>query len=77
MGEFFGETPAPDDAVSRELVTDFETLSTDAQREVRDFVRFKKMLQEQERTDVNETREAPLVPDAEAEPEPTPEEEKP
>jgi len=49
MGEFFGETPAPEDAVSRELVTDFETLSTDAQREVRDFVRFKKMLQEQEK----------------------------
>jgi len=49
MGEFFGETPVPEDAVSRELVTDFETLSTDAQREVRDFVRFKKMLQEQEK----------------------------
>jgi len=76
VGEFFGETE-PDDAVSRELVTDFESLSSDARREVRDFVRFKKMLQEQERTDVNETREAPPVADAEAEPEPTPEEEKP
>lgn len=48
MGEFFGENDPHDAAVSRELVSDFETLSTDAQREVRDFVRFKKMLQEQE-----------------------------
>jgi transcriptional regulator with XRE-family HTH domain len=49
MGEFFGETAGPDETASRELVTDYEALSTDAQREVRDFVRFKKMLQEQEK----------------------------
>jgi len=51
MGEFFGETGISDDAAARELVTDFETLSSDAQREVRDFVRFKKMLQTQEKTE--------------------------
>jgi transcriptional regulator with XRE-family HTH domain len=48
MGEFFGETSPADEAAARELVTDFETLSADAQREVRDFVRFKKMQQDQE-----------------------------
>ena len=48
MGEFFGETAEPDAAVARELVADFEVLSSDAQKEVRDFVRFKKMQQEQE-----------------------------
>jgi transcriptional regulator with XRE-family HTH domain len=63
MGEFFGETTEPEDAASRELVSDFEGLSTDAQREVRDFVRFKKMLQEQEKSE-----------DAEAPPETEPEE---
>lgn len=48
MGEFFGETEDRDEA-ARELVNDFEVLSSEAQREVRDFVRFKKMLQEQEK----------------------------
>ncbi|MEO8430529.1 MAG: helix-turn-helix transcriptional regulator [Acidobacteriota bacterium] len=47
MGEFFGETGDQDEG-ARELVSDFEVLSADAQREVRDFVRFKKM-QEQEK----------------------------
>jgi transcriptional regulator with XRE-family HTH domain len=51
MGEFFGETEHPDEAASRELVTDFETLSPEARREVRDFVRFKKMLETPEKTD--------------------------
>ena len=51
MGEFFGETGQPDEAASRELVTDFATLSSEAQREVRDFVRFKKMLETSEKTD--------------------------
>ncbi len=49
MGEFFGETEAAAEAEARELVSDFETLSGEAQREVRDFVRFKKMLQQQEK----------------------------
>ena len=57
MGEFFGETGISDDAAARELVTDFETLSSDAQREVRDFVRFKKMLEE--------AREEPADPSGE------------
>jgi transcriptional regulator with XRE-family HTH domain len=48
MGEFFGETEAAAEAEARELVADFEALSSDAQREVRDFVRFKKMLQQQD-----------------------------
>lgn len=47
MGEFFGETGTADGSESRELVSDFEALSSEAQREVRDFVRFKKMQQEQ------------------------------
>jgi transcriptional regulator with XRE-family HTH domain len=51
MGEFFGETEQPDEAVSRELVTDFAALSSEAQREVKDFVRFKKMLETAEKTD--------------------------
>lgn len=59
MGEFFGEITEPDDAVSRELVTDFESLSSEAQREVRDFVRFKKMLQEQEKP----SEEGAVAPD--------------
>ncbi len=49
MGEFFGETQAAAEAEARELVSDFEALSADAQREVRDFVRFKKMLQQQDK----------------------------
>ena len=47
MGEFFGETEEPPSEDARALVTDFEHLSDEARREVRDFVRFKK-LQEQE-----------------------------
>jgi transcriptional regulator with XRE-family HTH domain len=47
MGEFFGETEQPVDPDARELVTDFKDLSEEAKREVRDFVRFKR-LQEQE-----------------------------
>jgi transcriptional regulator with XRE-family HTH domain len=47
MGEFFGETEQPVDPDARELVTDFQDLSEEARREVRDFVRFKR-LQEQE-----------------------------
>jgi transcriptional regulator with XRE-family HTH domain len=48
MGEFFGETTPPEAAATRELVTDFEELSSEAQREVRDFVRFKKLQQREE-----------------------------
>ena len=62
MGEFFGETSPADDAAARELVTDFETLSADAQREVRDFVRFKKMQQEQEAAPAHKEAEAPSAP---------------
>jgi transcriptional regulator with XRE-family HTH domain len=50
MGEFFGETEVPEAAAgSRGLVSDFQELSADAQREVRDFVRFKKLQQQEEK----------------------------
>jgi transcriptional regulator with XRE-family HTH domain len=75
MGEFFGETSPADEAAARELVTDFETLSADARREVRDFVRFKKMQQEQEaasaRTEAaapSAQSDAPLTPETEETP---------
>jgi transcriptional regulator with XRE-family HTH domain len=45
MGEFFGETEKPEDAEARALAGEFLELSSEAQREVRDFLRFK-MLQE-------------------------------
>jgi len=48
MGEFFGETEKAQDAEARELVGEFLELSSEAQREVRDFVRFKRL---QERPD--------------------------
>ena len=46
MGEFFGETEERSAEESRELVIDFEGLSQEAKREVREFVRFKKMQEE-------------------------------
>ena len=46
MAEFFGETESPTTPEARSLFADFQTLSEEAQREVRDFVLFKK-LQEQ------------------------------
>src|SRR5262244_789728 len=50
MGEFFGETEVvPETPAARELVTDFTALSEDAQREVRDFVRFKKLQEREEK----------------------------
>lgn len=42
MGEFFGETEDVHAAETRELVKEFQELSREAQREVRDFLRFKK-----------------------------------
>ena len=55
MGEFFGETEEPDAAGARELVSDFQELSADAQREVRDFVRFKKLQQQEDKAAPPET----------------------
>jgi transcriptional regulator with XRE-family HTH domain len=46
VGEFFGETEDPQAAETRDLVKEFQGLSSQAQREVRDFLLFKK-LQEQ------------------------------
>jgi transcriptional regulator with XRE-family HTH domain len=45
VGEFFGESEPPAEEETRELVTDFQGLPEDARREVREFVRFKKMQQ--------------------------------
>ena len=59
MGEFFGETePAAALPETRELVAEFTTLSEDAQREVRDFVRFKRHQEEQAVEPVQEKLEA-------------------
>ncbi len=46
MGEFFGETEDSHGVETRELIKEFQGLSSEARREVRDFLRFKK-LQEQ------------------------------
>lgn len=43
MGEFFGETEDPRAEETRTLVQEFQELSAEAQREVRDFLRFKKL----------------------------------
>jgi transcriptional regulator with XRE-family HTH domain len=56
MGEFFGETEKAEDAEARELVGEFLELSSEAQHEVRDFVRFKKLQQQ------DENRDAPGAP---------------
>ena len=56
MGEFFGETESLPEPETRDLVKDFRELSGDARREVRDFVRFKKM---QEQDPPQEGRPAP------------------
>ena len=49
MGEFFGETEKAEDAEARELASEFLELSSEAQREVRNFVRFKKLQQQDEK----------------------------
>lgn len=58
MGEFFGETEDPDAAQARVLVKEFGELTSEAQREVRDFVRFKK-LQEQPSREIAAPAPAP------------------
>ncbi len=56
IGEFFGEseTAGPED---RELVTEYRGLSDEARQEVRDFVRFKKMLEQARPDDSAEEKE--------------------
>src|ERR1700693_4706551 len=51
MGDFFGETERAQDAEARELVGEFLELSSEAQREVRDFVRFKRLQQRPDQTE--------------------------
>jgi len=43
MGEFFGETESPVEREARDLASEFQGLSDDARKEVRDFVLFKKL----------------------------------
>jgi transcriptional regulator with XRE-family HTH domain len=43
MGEFFGETESPIEQEARDLAFEFQGLSEGARKEVRDFVRFKKL----------------------------------
>jgi transcriptional regulator with XRE-family HTH domain len=52
MGEFFGETEDTQAAETRELVKEFQGLSSEAQREVRDFLRFKKLQEQNQGTEV-------------------------
>ena len=54
MGEFFGESEKAEAAEARELVTEFQELTSEAQREVRDFVRFKKLQQQPEKPDAEQ-----------------------
>ena len=49
MGEFFGETEDTQAAETRELIKEFHGLSGEAQREVRDFLRFKKLQEQNQR----------------------------
>ncbi len=51
MGEFFGETEDPQAAETRELVREFQGLSSEARREVRDFLRFKQLQEQNHRTE--------------------------
>ena len=48
MGEFFGETEYPHGEETRELVREYQELPGEARREVRDFLRFKKLQQRPE-----------------------------
>jgi transcriptional regulator with XRE-family HTH domain len=59
MSEFFGETDRPVDPASRELVADFENLSEEARREVRDFVRFKRLQADEPAPARDESEEPP------------------
>jgi transcriptional regulator with XRE-family HTH domain len=59
MSEFFGETESPVDPESRDLVVDFQNLSEEARREVRDFVRFKRLQQQDESPDGADADAAP------------------
>ncbi len=59
MGEFFGETEQPIDPDARELITDFRDLSKEARLEVRDFVRFKRLQQEEQLPEKAEAAKPP------------------
>jgi transcriptional regulator with XRE-family HTH domain len=50
MGEFFGETEEPRTEEARQVMEDFRDLSEEAQKEVRDFVLFKKLQETRSQT---------------------------
>jgi transcriptional regulator with XRE-family HTH domain len=50
MGEFFGETEEPTTEEARQVMEDFRNLSEEAQKEVRDFVLFKKLQETRSQT---------------------------
>ncbi|MGE5277194.1 MAG: helix-turn-helix domain-containing protein [Acidobacteriota bacterium] len=69
MGEFFGETEQPVDPDARGLMADFQDLSEEARREVRDFVRFKRLQQEERGQDPEDPEEeSPAAPPTEEKP---------
>jgi transcriptional regulator with XRE-family HTH domain len=65
MGEFFGETETPAEREARDLMSEFRDLSQEARLEIRDFVRFKKLQEEQ----VTQSTSAQTVPASAADPE--------
>ena len=50
MGEFFGETETDEEREARDLMAEFRNLSDEARQEIRDFVRFKKLQQQEKPT---------------------------
>jgi transcriptional regulator with XRE-family HTH domain len=62
MGEFFGETESPVEKEARDLAGEIQNLSDQARQEVREFVRFKKQLEDAEvstDTTASDTEEKP------------------
>ena len=51
MGEFFGETDSPAEKEARDLVGEIQHLSEQSRQEIREFVRFKKQLEDAESAD--------------------------
>ena len=51
MGEFFGETDSPSEKEARDLAGEIQNLSEQSRQEIREFVRFKKQLEDAETGD--------------------------
>jgi transcriptional regulator with XRE-family HTH domain len=62
MGEFFGETDSPAEKEARDLAGEIRNLSEESRQEIREFVRFKKQLEDAEAGDSahdSESKEKP------------------